>query len=1036
MNKKVVNIALAVSLSMVSCAPTYCFALSHDSARESKVVAKAATVHQLNTEAQLKNLRSFIESDQVKDGDIIELGGSGLINDDRSDSSPWIIKKNITIRGGSLNVRAGGILLGSNVTFEDVTISLTNPIRNVIMANGYTLTLKNAKRDTGARKIHLFAGGLTGQPTINVPSGPKGEIILSGASSVNNVYAGSLSSDHTNNQFTLESNIIVDSTFTGEIGDLYASGAQETIVNKDEILINPGYEPEAPMVDTTKYVVKGKVIFNISSSRVRNIYGNTGYIDNLGNAQDASLIYNGKKELNSTLKFQDVLELNVQSGNLFPVANSTFSNEKATLSIANDAILNVSNINTGINPLVINDYNGSGMLILGEKQTLKINNTVQGSTNVAIGDYFSNHSTKLPQKNHVYIVAPNSTADSFKLIPHNSDPTMAFTRNGAGEWLVSKEVESGVKIANISLDSVVKVPVDNMGGVDIPLHVEYFPVSSAPMLSSIPLTVLVDNKPTIVVGSEEDGFTYNSDIGAIEIYLSDSGEILSVLGKGEEFQITPEGSYEIKMIVPGKYMQDGMDKELTTTLVVGDAPIPTPPHHETDLSKATVTITGDYIYNGLEQIPNVVVTLDGNTLTKDTDYILETTNNVNAGTATVTIKPAASSIYQGFISQEFTIQKAPLTILNVDIANKTYDGTTDVSVLNVAFDSGPARLITLAQGKDYTVSAHYNDANVKLANQVNVTVTLINDALNNYELQNANFVLANKKIEKAVVNANEGELFVYNQLAKQYEYDLSTMLPTLTGTSNYGDVSYTLGAIALKDYYLNGAIINKNILTLPINQVNSDIEGNVGKIDITISTDNYTINNSFITVKSLNLMALTGNPVLNKTTLVSGEMLSSIQLSGNLNDKDGNPVAGVFTWEEPNKVYTVGTYQAKWIFTPNDTTMYKVVSGLVTITVTPNDVIDKPEKPVEPPVEPPINKPIEKPDIPISKPENNIVPIEPNVEHNTTNLNSQTNTPYHVDSVVPKTSDTNFAIQWVLIACVSGLGALGVYLGLKKKKKN
>ena len=95
-------------------------------------------------EAQREDLLGFIES-SASDGDIINLGGTAYVKGGSTDE-PWIIKKAVTIQGGSIVIRRGGVLLGADVTFSNVTVNFTSNIRNAMIANGHTLTLEKIGR--------------------------------------------------------------------------------------------------------------------------------------------------------------------------------------------------------------------------------------------------------------------------------------------------------------------------------------------------------------------------------------------------------------------------------------------------------------------------------------------------------------------------------------------------------------------------------------------------------------------------------------------------------------------------------------------------------------------------------------------------------------------------------------------------------------------------------------------------------------------------------------------------------------------------
>lgn len=86
---------------------------------------------------------------------------------------------------------------------------------------------------------------------------------------------------------------------------------------------------------------------------------------------------------------------------------------------------------------------------------------------------------------------------------------------------------------------------------------------------------------------------------------------------------------------------------------------------------ANVTLNKDsFAYNGKKRKPDVTVTYGGTTLTKNTDFTVSYSNNVNAGTATVTVKGKGN--YSGSVKKKYTITKAkqPLTVKGKTITVK------------------------------------------------------------------------------------------------------------------------------------------------------------------------------------------------------------------------------------------------------------------------------------------------------------------------------------------------------------------------------
>ncbi len=81
-----------------------------------------------------------------------------------------------------------------------------------------------------------------------------------------------------------------------------------------------------------------------------------------------------------------------------------------------------------------------------------------------------------------------------------------------------------------------------------------------------------------------------------------------------------------------------------------------------NLQDAWILTITDQTYMGTEIKPTVTVKDSVTTLTENTDYTVSYTDNVNAGTATVTITAVESSDYSGTAKATFTIKKADITV--------------------------------------------------------------------------------------------------------------------------------------------------------------------------------------------------------------------------------------------------------------------------------------------------------------------------------------------------------------------------------------
>lgn len=121
------------------------------------------------------------------------------------------------------------------------------------------------------------------------------------------------------------------------------------------------------------------------------------------------------------------------------------------------------------------------------------------------------------------------------------------------------------------------------------------------------------------------------------------------------------------------------------------------------LTNSDVSVTGTYIYNGSPITPSVTVMNGGVALTKDVDYEITYSNNVNAGDATVTVKGLAN--YTGTVLKEFKIEK-------VDIPKGAPQSEMTVA-------TGPLTAVHLGSGWEWSES----DRNIEIAEGQTVYVT-------------------------------------------------------------------------------------------------------------------------------------------------------------------------------------------------------------------------------------------------------------------------------------------------------------------------
>lgn len=345
------------------------------------------------------------------------------------------------------------------------------------------------------------------------------------------------------------------------------------------------------------------------------------------------------------------------------------------------------------------------------------------------------------------------------------------------------------------------------------------------------------------------------------------------------------------------------------------------------------------------------VTLGGKTLTEGTDYRVISGNVATGiGTYDLTIEGIAPH-YSGTKTAQWTVVPFSLGTYKISPNKKQYDGTVALpdGVFPGHFDPKSPYLsdITLQEGTDYVVTdARFDTPDASNENKVyRYTV----------ELKNPNYVFANgTKVQTWVygvdVNATieitkadapaarEGALEVINNHADTYTVDLPALLPALESPKEYGNVTYTLGKDAIsfsaEGYYKEGtAKIEGDKLILPIQAVETKETGNIGSVNVKVSTTNYHDFTLTINVNAANKIVPTGAPTLSKTTLAWGEQLSTITLSGAMKDGD-TEVKGTFAWTNSATTPSdMNDFEAEWKFTPENTDVYAEITGKVTIKV-------------------------------------------------------------------------------------------------------
>ena len=191
-------------------------------------------------------------------------------------------------------------------------------------------------------------------------------------------------------------------------------------------------------------------------------------------------------------------------------------------------------------------------------------------------------------------------------------------------------------------------------------------------------------------------------------------------------------------------------------------------------------------------------------------------------------------------------------------------------------------------------------------------------------------------IDKGVLPDPTVTVDVTNNYAAAYSVDLRAVLDAILpagcqlGAVEYGGLNFE----GDETYYdvMRSTLSNKGVLTLAINAVDTDTEGLVATVRVIVTTGSYQDITITVRLNAVNKTVPAGGPTLSRTTLDYGQRLGTIRLSGAMQDGD-TVVKGVFTWAEPSLCPASGSYDAEWLFTPEDDSRYAAVSGTSAITV-------------------------------------------------------------------------------------------------------
>ena len=276
---------------------------------------------------------------------------------------------------------------------------------------------------------------------------------------------------------------------------------------------------------------------------------------------------------------------------------------------------------------------------------------------------------------------------------------------------------------------------------------------------------------------------------------------------------------------------------------------------------------------------------------------------VNAGTYIATATGLAGDKAKNYqlpetgLSQEYTINRAALTIASVAVEGKTYDGTTDAKVTSVTFN-GLQNGEELVSGTDYTVAGVFAEADVG-ERTVTVTVTMRDTAkAKNYQLEKTT-ATATATITPVQTTL---ELTAKDAVYTGSAYDAETKLTASSNVEN-ATITYTYYADnnGEKGAKLDGAPVNAGTYW-----VEGYIAASGNNSAVTSAAVKFQITQAPLTITAEDQSVIYGEEAPNYT----------VRYTGFVGKDNATVVSGI----ETDCAYTAGSGAGEYAITPKGAT--------------------------------------------------------------------------------------------------------------------
>lgn len=262
------------------------------------------------------------------------------------------------------------------------------------------------------------------------------------------------------------------------------------------------------------------------------------------------------------------------------------------------------------------------------------------------------------------------------------------------------------------------------------------------------------------------------------------------------------------------------------------------------------------------------------------------------------------------------ISKKELTLKNVTVADKRFDGTTKATVTKVEFE----QTAPLPDASGYTATAEFADS--KTGTDKATVKVVLNDR--NYSLAENTITVDANITKAAAVTIPEQEIIVKVGDKNKYTVDFSAVMPENAGNVIAKDVT-----LSKNDDNILYEIDNKEAyVEFYVDPDEATAAGKTGKLMLTLTSDNYEDSQAVIAVKTTN----------DNIPAVNVEEIKAEYTGQPVSIKATSDIKGIFAWKTGNAPVNVadsGIYEV--VFTPDDNA-YKTVTKTIRVTITPAKV--------------------------------------------------------------------------------------------------